>query len=84
MVLAYARMNLIAVTVQRIGSANAAGRVCRLSGKAVAKWVAAGRLPRTEHTGETNYADQLSAAVGGAITADALRREGYPMVGAGR
>ncbi len=49
-----------AVTV--VGGCEAAGRICGISGKAVSKWVKAGRLPRTEATGETNYAELLSIA----------------------
>lgn len=38
------------------------GRICGVTGKAASKWVEAGRLPRTEATGETNYAELLSLA----------------------
>jgi hypothetical protein len=37
------------------------------SGQAVRKWEAAGRLPRTEWTGETNYAEQIEKLTGGAV-----------------
>ncbi|MBU2750814.1 helix-turn-helix domain-containing protein [Acidithiobacillus thiooxidans] len=56
-----------------LGSYNALGRVCSVSGKAVMKWVAAGRLPRTEYTGETHYADMIQSATHGAITREDLR-----------
>lgn len=52
------------------------GRVCNLTGKAVKKWSIAGRPPRTEYTGETNYAELISKAVeavGGEIPESALR-----------
>jgi hypothetical protein len=39
---------------------------------AVNKWLRQGRLPRTEYTGETEYAQALSRAVGGKVTAEAL------------
>lgn len=48
--------------VEFLGGFEAAGRVVRLSGKAVQKWLANGRLPRTEATGETNYSELLSSA----------------------
>ena len=35
--------------------------------QAVLKWARQGRLPRTEWTGETNYAKAMSAAVGGKV-----------------
>jgi hypothetical protein len=48
--------------VEYLGGCEAVGRLCGKSGKAVQKWVKAGRLPRTEATGETNYAETLSNA----------------------
>src|SRR5260221_5176244 len=39
---------------------------------AVNKWLRQGRLPRTEYTGETKYADALSRAVGGRVSSEAL------------
>lgn len=35
--------------------------------QAIRKWEAAGRLPRTEWTGETGYADKIVAMSGGAV-----------------
>lgn len=35
--------------------------------QAVLKWVRQGRLPRTEWTGETQYAKAMSQAVGGQV-----------------
>lgn len=40
--------------------------------QAVRKWAAAGRLPRTEWTGETRYAEAIEAMLGGGFTKDAL------------
>ena len=40
------------------------------------KWLRAGRLPRTEYTGETGYATALEQAVGGEVTAAALLEQG--------
>lgn len=45
-----------------LGGFAAAGRICGVTGKAVEKWAKAGKLPRTEATGETNYADLLAQA----------------------
>lgn len=45
-----------------LGGYEAAGRVCGTSGKAVQKWAKQGRLPRTEATGETNYAERMAKA----------------------
>jgi DNA-binding transcriptional regulator YiaG len=37
-------------------------KLCGVTYQAVRKWEAAGRLPRTEWTGETDYASKISAA----------------------
>jgi hypothetical protein len=50
-----------------LGSYEAIGKVCGVSGNAIMKWVANGKPPRTEYTGETNYAEIISAAVGGVV-----------------
>jgi len=54
--------NPIQKAVLLIGGYEATGRICGRSGKAVQKWVKRGRLPRTEATGETQYAEKLAAA----------------------
>lgn len=51
-----------------LGSYDAIGIVCGgLSGKAVIKWKNNGRPPRTEYTGETDYASLIEAATSGEI-----------------
>ena len=40
------------------------------------KWLRAGRLPRTDYTGETGYAAALELAVEGKVTAAALLEQG--------
>lgn len=42
--------------------------------QAVRKWEAAGRLPRTEWTGETAYADRIVALCNGAVERERLLR----------
>lgn len=44
----------------------------RITPWAVNKWLRAGRLPRTEYTGETHYARALERAVDGQVTAAEL------------
>ncbi|MTI13804.1 YdaS family helix-turn-helix protein [Sansalvadorimonas verongulae] len=41
--------------------------VCGVTYQAVRKWKAKGRLPRTEWTGETNYALRIEKATNGKI-----------------
>jgi hypothetical protein len=51
---------------------NKLARVCGIKGPSACKWRTKGRLPRTEWTGETNYASLIAAATGGRVTRDEL------------
>lgn len=51
--------NLITAAVDLVGRSMIA-RACYCSRQAVVKWERAGRLPRTELTGETNYAQRIA------------------------
>jgi hypothetical protein len=46
----------------------ALARLCGVSHQAVRKWQKAGRMPRTEWTGETAYSTAIEQALAGAIT----------------
>jgi hypothetical protein len=48
----------------------ALARKCKVSHQAVRKWQAAGRMPRTEWTGETDYSHVIQR-----LTADRVTRE---------
>lgn len=50
--------------------------VCGLTPKAIYKWLERGSLPRTEFTGETEYADKIAKASGGKYSASQIRRIG--------
>jgi hypothetical protein len=54
--------NAISDAVKLLGGYENTGRICGVSGKAVQKWAKAGRLPRTEATGETHYAELMASA----------------------
>lgn len=43
-------------------------RACGLRGPSVYKWIENGRLPRTEWTGETDYASKIEIACDGKVT----------------
>lgn len=47
-------------------------KACGVTRRAVIKWVAAGHLPRTEWTGETEYADAIERLTEGKVTRDQL------------
>jgi hypothetical protein len=64
-----------------LGSYDAIGVVCGgLSGKAVIKWKNNGRPPRTEYTGETNYAERIEAATNQQVN----RQELLPSIAKGK
>lgn len=58
--------------IECAGGPPAAAKACGISLQAVHKWLAAGRLPRTEYTGETQYAEKIAAAAGGAFSSQEL------------
>ncbi|RBO83404.1 DNA-binding protein [Marinomonas aquiplantarum] len=51
------------------GGVPTAANVCRVSVRAVYKWIEKNRLPRTEYTNETTYAKELEAASNGSVRA---------------
>jgi hypothetical protein len=66
-------MNLYVENLKKVrgilGSYDAVGKACGgLSGKAVMKWRDKGRPPRTEYTGETDYAKRLAEATQGQVS----------------
>ena len=65
-------MNSVKKAVIAVGGAAEAAKICNVSPRAVYKWLASGSLPRTDYTGETNYAELLATAARGAFTAESL------------
>ncbi|EMK6669904.1 hypothetical protein V9J75_003418 [Vibrio fluvialis] len=57
--------------ISSIGSQRIAKR-CQVSVRAVYKWSERGVLPRTEYTGETNYAEQIEELSNGQYKKDQL------------
>ncbi|WP_202959341.1 hypothetical protein [Pseudomonas sp. CK-NBRI-02] len=66
-------MNSIKAAVVAVGGVACAARLCGVSSRAINKWVAAARLPRTEFTGETRHAENLAKGAKGKFTADSLK-----------
>ncbi|OLU23854.1 hypothetical protein BVH06_22010 [Pseudomonas sp. PA27(2017)] len=63
------------------GGAAVAAAVCEVSPRAIYKWLAASSLPRTEYTGETDYAMRICAAAsarGITIDPQALKNAAAP------
>ena len=58
--------------VERAGSLAAAGRRLGRTAPALRKWIANGKMPRTEYTGETRYVDKILRVVGDEFTRDDL------------
>lgn len=56
-------MNPIRKAIKLLGGLSATGRVCKVNYAAVRRWRDNGRLPRTELTGETEYARAIAKAV---------------------
>lgn len=59
--------NLISQAIEIVGLAKLA-RALGVTYQAIRKWEARGRLPRTEWTGETDYAALIEAETEGRIT----------------
>lgn len=61
----------IARAIELVGVARLAGAMS-VSRRAVGKWEKAGRLPRTEWTGETNYSGVIEELTGRRVTREQL------------
>lgn len=65
-------MDALEKAIDMIGGPRALGKHLGKSRQAVNKWRRLKRLPRTDWTGETNYAEQIEALTDGAVTRDEL------------
>jgi len=61
-----------------VGGPQKAAEICGFSTRYVYRLLSRGALPRTEYTGETDYAERLAASSGGAFTAEWLRDNARP------
>jgi hypothetical protein len=61
----------LAVAFDELGPSRIA-RVCGVKGPSAIKWRSNNRLPRTEWTGETDYASRIAAELGGRVTREQL------------
>ena len=63
--------NLISKAIAIVGLCNLA-KACGVKHQSVYRWVEKGSLPRTDWTGETDYARRIEEATKGAVTRDEL------------
>lgn len=63
--------NLISKSIAIVGL-RALARFCGVTPQAIYKWETKGSLPRTDWTGETDYASRIEEATKGVITRDQL------------
>lgn len=71
-------MSLLEVINSVPGKVSGTAKVCGVSVRAVYKWLNTGRLPRTDYSGETNYAEKISAASGGKFSASQILKSNKP------
>lgn len=57
------RMNPLAEAIKQT-NASFLGRACGKSYKTIQRWAEAGRLPKTDHLGITDFAERISRATG--------------------
>lgn len=58
--------------IEKVGLVKLASHLGRTH-QAIRKWQRAGRLPRTEWTGETQYAERISSVCGGSPSVEQLK-----------
>ncbi|MBX9753762.1 MAG: helix-turn-helix domain-containing protein [Pseudomonadaceae bacterium] len=71
-------MNAISIAIEQVGGPIGAAKACGIRRQAIDKWLIKGVLPRTDYTGETNYAERLADASSGQFTAAWLLAEAAP------
>lgn len=71
-------MSAISSAVKAVGGPAAAAKACGIKRQAIDKWLLKGVLPRTDYTGETDYAIRLAEASAGEFTAEWLLAEASP------
>jgi len=67
----------LAEAIKEIG-VTAISSACGCSPRSIYKWMKKGALPRTDFTGETNYAEQIAIASGGKFSAELIKTIGLP------
>lgn len=55
-------MSALSKAVESVGGPILAAKACGISRQAIDRWLTRGSLPRTEYTGETDYAARMAKA----------------------
>lgn len=74
-------MNELKQAIESAGGVQLVASACGVTPRALYKWLTSGFLPRTEYTGETQYAETISALAkdrGAYVDAAALRASSTP------
>lgn len=67
----------LAEAIKEIG-VTAISSACGCSPRSIYKWMKKGALPRTDFTGETNYAEQIALASEGKFSAELIKAISRP------
>ncbi|MFQ1046951.1 helix-turn-helix domain-containing protein [Avibacterium paragallinarum] len=70
-------MKTLVQIIDHIGVSNVA-KLCGITTRAVYKWRASNSLPRTDYTGETQYAEKLASVLNSEITANDIKQLANP------
>ena len=71
-------MSPLELAVLFLGGYQGTGRVCGVTFMTVGRWIKQGKLPRTELSGDTDYASKIEQALKGKITRDELLTSCFP------
>ena len=69
---------VLASVVRKIGGQVKTGEACGVTAAVVGRWIKQQHLPRTDYTGETDYAGVLAEASGFLFSRDEILRECNP------
>lgn len=69
----------LARVVRAVGGQVKAGGTCNVSAAIVGRWIRQKHLPRTEYTGETDYAGALAEATQGRFSREWILQECNPV-----
>lgn len=69
----------LAQVVREIGGQVKAGEACGVTAAVIGRWIKQQHLPRTDYTGETDYAGALSKATEGKFSREWILEQSNPV-----